>query len=370
LPCRANAGQISLAKYDQHLARLGECDLVIEAIAEQADVKSGLYARIVPHLAGGAVLASNTSGLGINALAGVLPQALRRRFFGMHFFNPPRYMRLVELAAARGTDAALLDEVETFLVTTLGKGVVRVKDTPSFIANRIGIFALLAAIHHAGRLDLACDDVDALTGPVIGRPKSATFRTADLAGLDTLERTVGRMTEALAADPWHGHFRLPAWLRGLVEEGALGDKRGRGIYRKAGGVVHVFDPLAGHYRPATVSVEPVVADILQSKDAAERLERLRSCQHAHAQFLWAVQRDLWHYCAVHLADIADSARERATRRRHGERAAARVGSRSRPPRSAWPRRVVLAGARGCGPAFPPERLPAPAFSGAPVRRHA
>src|SRR5690554_742956 len=185
---KALAARITPANYDTGLELLGECDLVIEAIAERMDWKQDLYRQVAPHIASHAVFATNTSGLGINKLAEVLPEELRGRFCGVHFFNPPRYMHLAELIPAAGTDKAVLEGLEAFLTSTLGKGVVYAKDTPNFIGNRIGVFSILATAHHTGEFGLGFDEVDALTGPLIGRPKSATYRTSDVVGLDTIDR--------------------------------------------------------------------------------------------------------------------------------------------------------------------------------------
>ncbi|MBC7944245.1 MAG: 3-hydroxyacyl-CoA dehydrogenase family protein, partial [Burkholderiales bacterium] len=297
------------ANYDQHLPMLAECDLVIEAIAERLDWKKDLYEKIAPYMAGHAVLASNTSGLAIKQLAQALPEALRARFCGVHFFNPPRYMHLVELIPSAATAPALLDQLESFLVTTLGKGVVRAKDTPNFIANRVGVFSMLATMHHAQTQGLGFDVVDALTGPVIGRPKSATFRTADVVGLDVLAHVVHTMRETLPDDPWRRYYTLPEWLAGLIQSGALGQKTKRGIYRKAGKEIEVFEVANGEYRVSAGTVEPEVAEMLKQKDTAEKFAILRASSHPQAQFLWAIFRDVFHYCAVHLADIADNARD-------------------------------------------------------------
>ena len=171
---RDYAERITPATYDHQIEALRDCDLIIEAVAERMDIKSGLYARIAPYIHDKAVFATNTSGLSIDQLARNLPEGLRSRFCGVHFFNPPRYMHLVELIPGRATDLRILDRLETFLVRTLGKGVVRAKDTPNFIANRIGVFSMVATMIHTDRFGLAVDLVDALTGPAIGRPKSAT----------------------------------------------------------------------------------------------------------------------------------------------------------------------------------------------------
>jgi 3-hydroxyacyl-CoA dehydrogenase len=300
---------IDIANYDQHLARLGECDLVIEAIAERLDWKKELYAKIVPHLAPSAILASNTSGLSLAALSAVMPESIRPRFCGIHFFNPPRYMHLVELIAAPDTQAVLLDGLETWLTMRLGKGVVRALDTPNFIANRIGVFSMLAVMHHTEAFGLGFDEVDALTGPLIGRPKSATYRTADVVGLDTLAHVVRTMQEALPEDPWHAHFQIPLWLSMLIEKGALGQKVGAGIYRKLGKEIQVLDLKLRDYRPSGGTVAEEVAAILKNRNPAERFAQLRASQHPQARFLWAIFRDLFHYAACHLAAIADNARD-------------------------------------------------------------
>jgi 3-hydroxyacyl-CoA dehydrogenase len=309
LAAAAKAVYIEAANYDQHLEQLRDCDLVIEAIAERMDLKKSLYDRIAAHLADHAVLASNTSGLSVNALAQSLPEALRERFCGVHFFNPPRYMYLVELIGARETRPELLDQLEAFLTTTLGKGVIRAKDTPNFIANRVGVFSILAAFHHTQRMGLGFDVVDALTGPLIGRPKSATYRTADVVGLDTLAHVVNTMKETLPDDPWHQYFDLPDWYRKLLEQGALGQKSGRGVYRKQGRDIQVLDLTTRDYRLSRAEPDPGVVEILKTKEVAERFQRLRESQHPQAQLLWAVFRDMLHYCAYQLADIADNARD-------------------------------------------------------------
>jgi 3-hydroxyacyl-CoA dehydrogenase len=303
------ASYIEAANYDQHLDRLRECDLVIEAISERMDWKSDLYRKIAPHIGERAIFASNTSGLSINALAEAFPEALRHRFCGVHFFNPPRYMHLVELIPCSATEPQLLDQLENFLVTTLGKGVIRAKDTPNFIANRVGVFSMLATIHHANAFGLGFDVVDALTGPLIGRPKSATFRTADVVGLDTFAHVVKTMADTLPADPWHPYYAVPAWLNTLIAQGALGQKTRRGVYQKIGANIQVLDAQTGAYRAGSGNADEHIVEILKNKDAAERLAKLHASQHPQAQFLWSIFRDTFHYCAVHLDEIADSARD-------------------------------------------------------------
>jgi len=300
---------IDAANYDEHLPLLAECDLVIEAIAERMDWKHDLYARIAPHLSSGAMLASNTSGLSINGLAGGLPEAMRPHFCGIHFFNPPRYMHLVEIIATRGSDADMLDALETWLTSRLGKGVVRALDTPNFVANRVGVFSLLAVMHHTAAFGLGFDEVDALTGPRIGRPKSATYRTADVVGLDTLAHVIRTMQETLPDDPWHAHFTVPPWLAALIQQGALGQKTRCGIFRKQGKEIQVLDLAQRDYRTSRGEVAAEVEELLKIRNPAEKFAALKASSHPQAQFLWAIFRDVFHYCAVQLENIADNARD-------------------------------------------------------------
>ncbi len=309
LASKSLASAITPSNYELGLKRLRDCDLVIEAIAERIDWKKELYEKIAPFLADHAVLASNTSGLGINKLAEALPARLRPRFCGVHFFNPPRYMHLAELIPARTTDKEVLQGLEAFLTTTLGKGVVYARDTPNFIGNRIGVFSILSTIHHTQESGLGFDEVDALTGPLVGRPKSATYRTSDVVGLDTMGHVIRTMADTLPDDPWHTYFKSPKWLTALVEKGALGQKAGAGIFRKVGKDILVLDLETQDYRPADRAAAPEVVEILKTKDPVAKFAALRASDHPQARFLWGVFRDLFHYSAYHLADIAETARD-------------------------------------------------------------
>jgi len=306
---KSRAGAIIPANYDQHVALLKDCDLIVEAIAEKLDWKRDLYAKIAPHVGKNAVLASNTSGLSINSLASVLDESLHHRFCGVHFFNPPRYMHLVEIIPCAKSDKDVLAGLEAFLTTTLGKGVVFAKDTPNFIGNRIGVFSMLATMHHTAQYKLSFDVVDALTGPAIGHPKSATYRTADVVGLDTMGHVIKTMDDTLPKDPWHEYYKAPPVLQALVGNGALGQKAGAGFFRKVGKDILVLDPAKADYVPQTGKVSDEVAGILKLKSPAEKFAKLRASSDPQAQFLWAVHRDLFHYAAYWLADIAESARD-------------------------------------------------------------
>ncbi len=309
LAVRDRAGYVEPANYDQHLDKLKECDLVIEAIAERMDWKLELYRRIAPYVAPNATLASNTSGLSIEAMAEGLPTELRSRFCGVHFFNPPRYMTLVELIPLRATEPQPLDDLESFLTTTLGKGVIRAFDTPNFIANRVGTFSIIATMHHTQAFGLTLDEVDALTGPLIGRASSATYRTMDVVGLDTVAHVVKTMQDRLPDDPWHKYFAPPSWLSVLIERGALGQKAGTGIYRKDGRDIRVFDVAKQDYFATGAKVDAGVEAVLKLKDPAEKFAKLQQSSHPQGQLIWSMFRDLFHYSAYHLGSIADNARD-------------------------------------------------------------
>ena len=309
LATKDRAQFIDVANYGADLDKLRDCDLIIEAIAEKMEWKLDLYAKVGPYIRSDAIFASNTSGLSINALDQGLPESMRDRFCGIHFFNPPRYMSLVELIPTTRTQPAMIDALEAWLTTRLGKSIVRAKDTPNFVANRVGVFSILAVMHHTARMGLGFDEVDALTGPLIGRPKSATYRTADVVGLDTMAHVIGTMDATLADDPWHAYFKSPEWLAGLIAKGALGQKTKGGIFRKEGKVINVLDLASGTYRPSAGEVAPEVLAILKNRNPADRFAQLHTSQHPQAQFLWAIFRDVFHYCACQLGAIADNARD-------------------------------------------------------------
>ncbi len=305
-----DADLIQPANYGEHMELLRECDLVIEAIAERMDWKVDLYQKIAPFVAEGAIVASNTSGLSITKLSEALPESIKPRFCGIHFFNPPRYMTLVELIATPGTQPIILDQLEAFATSTLGKGVVRAKDTPNFIANRIGIAGMLSTMKEVERFGLTYDVVDDLTGKKLGRASSGTFRTADVVGLDTMAHVVKTLQDNLSldTDPFYQSFGTPEVLKTLIEMGHLGQKAKAGFYKKVGRDVLRFDLASKDYVPAGEKSDEVYARMLK-RPAAERLKLLRNAEGPQGQFLWAILRNSFHYAAVHLASIAETARD-------------------------------------------------------------
>jgi len=303
-----DAAMIEQANYEEHLDRLKDCDLIIEAIAERMDWKLDLYTRIAPAIAPHAIVASNTSGLSITRLSEVLPEAIRPRFCGIHFFNPPRYMALVELIATPTTEPHVLDDLEAFVTTTLGKSVVRAKDTPNFVANRVGIAGMLATMKEAETYGLTYDVVDDLTGKKLGRASSGTFRTADVVGLDTMAHVMKTLQDNLQDDPFFASYATPPMVDQLIAAGHLGQKSGAGFYKKVGKDIQRFDPASGDYVAGGGKADEIVARILK-KPPAERLKLLHDSKNPQAQFLWAILRDSFHYAAVHLGEVADSARD-------------------------------------------------------------
>ena len=270
---------IQPANYDQHLPLLKECDLVIEAISERMDWKSDLYRKVAPHLGEHTIFASNTSGLSINRLAEAFPAELRRRFCGVHFFNPPRYMHLVELIPARADRAGAARRSRDFPRHHARQRRRAREGHAELHREPRRCFSLLATIHHAERLGIGFDTVDALTGALIGRPKSATFRTADVVGLDTFAHVVNTMKDTLPEDPWHRYYEVPAWLKRLIAEGALGQKTRRGVYQKVGRDIQVLDAASGSYRLSEGAADERIVEILKNKNIAERFEQLHASDH-------------------------------------------------------------------------------------------
>ena len=305
-----DAALIQPANYEENLEWLKDCDLIIEAIAERMDWKLDLYKKIAPFVPAHAILASNTSGLSITKLSEALPEEMKHRFCGIHFFNPPRYMALVELINTPTTEAHYLDALEGFVTSNLGKCVVRAKDSPNFIANRVGIAGMLAIMKETENFGLTYDVVDDLTGKKLGRASSGTFRTADVVGLDTMAHVIKTLQDTLSAetDPFYSTYATPEVLKTLLEMGNLGQKTKAGFFKKVGREVTRFELDSKEYSPGGQKADEVYARMLK-RPAAERLKLLRNAEGAQGQFLWAILRNSFHYAAVHLASIADNARD-------------------------------------------------------------
>ena len=253
---------------DDDLQAVAECDWILEAIVERLDAKQSLFARVETHRKADAIVSSNTSGIPISALAEGRSNGFRQHFLGTHFFNPPRYLHLLEVIPTPDTDPSVVDAVVAFADRRLGKGVVVAKDTPNFIANRIGLFGVMQVFRALASGDYTIEEIDAITGPAIGRPKSATFRTMDIAGIDVLAHVSRNLAERLDSEADRSVFELPPLVLELVKRGWVGAKAGQGFYQKAAdGEILTLDPPSMQYRPKQ-SVR------LSSLDAARSIENV------------------------------------------------------------------------------------------------
>jgi 3-hydroxyacyl-CoA dehydrogenase len=263
------AAFIEIGNTDDDLARLGECDLVIEAIIEQLEPKRALYERLETLLGPETIVASNTSGIPMKQLTAGRAESFRRRFLGMHFFNPPRYLHLLEITPTETTSPETFDAARDFSDLVLGKGIVVARDVPGFIANRLGVYGMVLAVRLMEKHDLSIDDVDFHTGTLLGRAKSATFRTADLSGIDVIAHVTRELSATTGED-----FQLPAWILALVKSGHVGEKSGSGFYRKSGKEILTLDWRSGEYRPRA-SVADAELEALAKLPLPKRFAALR-----------------------------------------------------------------------------------------------
>ena len=303
-----DAALIQPANYEENLELLRGCDLIIEAIAERMDWKEDLYKKIAPFVNENAILATNTSGLSITKMSQVLPEQLRPRFLGIHFFNPPRYMYLVELITTPTTRPEIVDQLETFVTTAVGKGVIRAKDTPNFIANRTGIAGGLFTMIEVEKSGLSFDVVDDLTGKRMGRASSATFRTLDIVGIDILSKGSQTLRDNLPNDPFLANFVEPPVVTRLLEKGTLGQKTGAGFFKKEGKNVLRLDPATMTYVAGGAKGDKAVTDLFKLP-VAERVKAFRESEHPQAKLVWAIMRNAFHYSAVVAGEIADTCRD-------------------------------------------------------------
>ncbi|HKW14713.1 MAG TPA: 3-hydroxyacyl-CoA dehydrogenase family protein, partial [Candidatus Krumholzibacteria bacterium] len=306
----ARARRVSVGNLDDDLERLRECDWVLEAVVEKLDIKRSLFEKIAPYLKPGAIVSTNTSGLSITEMAAALPEALRPRFLGTHFFNPPRYLHLLELVPHAGTDPALLAFMREFGDAVLGKGVVIAKDSPDFIANRIGTFSVMSAIRAMIDGGYTVEEVDALTGPLIGRPKSATFRTLDLVGLDIMVHASTTVYDRATTDEKRDYFKAPDLLTKMLTGGMLGDKSGKGFYQKvrgAGGAseIQTLDIATLSYRERQSAKFPSLEAAKTMDDIGERVRAVINGKDRAAAFVWKAMAETFLYAAARLGEIAD-----------------------------------------------------------------
>ncbi|HEY5908235.1 MAG TPA: 3-hydroxyacyl-CoA dehydrogenase/enoyl-CoA hydratase family protein, partial [Vicinamibacteria bacterium] len=301
-----HGAQLRVGNFEDDLAReLKDADWVFEAVVEDLEIKKQLFAKVASLVKPAAIVSSNTSGLGIAKMSAPLPAAFRQRFLGTHFFNPPRYLKLLETIPGPETLPEVLAAVEDFADRVLGKGVVRCKDTPNFIANRIGSFGFGAALKAMTDLDLTVEEVDALTGPALGRAKSATFRTADLAGVDVAVKVAENLYAAVETDPQRELYQVPAFMKEMVKRGLLGEKTGAGFYKKVGADIFTLDWKSLEYRPRQKPKFAALDAAANNPDPLARLAQVMAGQDRAAQFLWRVLAGTALYAAAMLPEIAD-----------------------------------------------------------------
>lgn len=300
---------VTVGNFEDDLDALKEVDWVVEAVVERMDVKLSLFAKIAPYLKPTALLTTNTSGLSVNAMAGGLPVELRPRFFGTHFFNPPRYMHLLELIAAEETDPAIFATFGAFAEKRLGKGVVVASDSPNFVANRVGVYGICATLKAMEKHGIDPETVDLLTGKPMGRPKSATFGTADLVGLDVLGHVAKTQRDG-TSDPAEKELcTLPAWVEKMLGEGKLGLKTGGGFYKrvKANGEKKTLtlDPVTGEYRDKAKVKLPVLEEIKEVAEPGKRLAALLKVKGPAGDFVREITAMTMHFAASKVGEICD-----------------------------------------------------------------
>ncbi len=292
------AAAIRIGNIEDDLALLAGCDLVVEAIIEQLEPKRALYERLEGVLPEHSLIASNTSGIPIQTLTEGRSDSFRSRFLGMHFFNPPRYLHLLEIIPGVETSPETLDAARWFSDRILGKGIVIAKDVPGFIANRLGVYGMVLAIRMMEKHDLSIDEVDVLTGVLMGRSKSATFRTADLSGIDVIGHVTKELSEATGED-----FSLPAWVLALVEAGNVGEKSGSGFYRRVGKEIQTLDWKTGQYGPQAKPASPDL-DRIGRLPLAERFAAMRDWTGREGDFVKEYLLAFSHYVLDRARSIA------------------------------------------------------------------
>ena len=298
---------IAPGNFEDDLGRVAACDWIIEAVSEDLEIKRSLWQRVAALRAAGSIVSTNTSGIPLARISEGFAPEFRQHFLGTHFFNPPRYLHLAEVIPGADTKPEVLDWVSTFCELHLGKGVVRCKDTPNFIANRIGCF-FGAKVHHLTEEGgYTVEEVDALTGPLIGLPKSASFRLVDIIGLDVWVHVMRNLYAAAPDDPARELYVTPWAMQQMMELGWLGEKRGQGFYKRVGPGKEIWalDLKTLEYHPANKARFPAVEAARNIEDLGERLRTLVAGEDRAGQFLWRLLRDFFLYSAQMVPEISD-----------------------------------------------------------------
>ncbi|MDC0762419.1 3-hydroxyacyl-CoA dehydrogenase NAD-binding domain-containing protein [Brevibacillus sp. AG] len=306
---KKNIDLITVGNFEDHLSCLSEVDWIIEVVVENIEVKKSVFAMVEAHRKPGTIVSSNTSGVSINEMAEGRSDDFRKHFLGTHFFNPPRYLKLLELIPGLDTDPQVISFMKHFGEHVLGKGMVVCKDTPNFIANRIGTYGLQVSIHEMVRLGLGVDEVDALTGPVIGRPKSATFRTLDVVGLDTYVHVAGNVRNKSTDEQERSVFEVPEFVLQMVEKRWIGQKAGQGFFKQVktekGKEILALSVDTLEYRPSVRPKFPSLETAKTAKTLPEKLRALAYGKDKGSEFVWSVFKKVLLYSAEKAHEIAD-----------------------------------------------------------------
>jgi 3-hydroxyacyl-CoA dehydrogenase len=303
-----NAALVSTGNLEDDLEQVADCDLIVEAVIERLDIKQALFARLEKICPPSTIIASNTSGLRIVDMLVGRTAEFKQHFMVTHFFNPPRYMKLLELVAGPDTTADAKARAEQFGKDVLGKGIVWAKDTPNFVGNRIGVQAMMSTIHLMLEHKLTPEDVDAISGLPMGHPKSASFRTADMVGLDTLGHVIKNCYETLLQDEERPTFATPPFIAAMIEKGQLGDKTKGGFYKKVGKDIQTLDPYTGEYRAkgGDEAIAKACKAVGKIEDVGERLRKLVATPGVVGEFAWKALSRSMAYSARRMGEITDS----------------------------------------------------------------
>lgn len=307
---KSYASRITPGNFDDDMPKIRKCDWIIEVVIENMDIKKKLFTeKIIPNLSEDAIISSNTSGLSINELSQVLPENLRKNFLATHFFNPPRYMRLLEIIPCKDTDQAVIDYMSDFISVRLGKGVVYGKDTANFIANRIGVFSMYNTFKHMLDMGMTVEEVDAVAGTATAKPKSAAFRTADLVGLDTLVHVGTNSYDSAPDDEARDTFIAPDFIKEMVEKGLLGNKTKKGFYKKekidGKRQIFFYDYNDGEYKPLQKPKFASVGSVKQVDDPAQRVTMMLAGKDKASELAWKTTRDTLIYAINRIPEISD-----------------------------------------------------------------
>jgi 3-hydroxyacyl-CoA dehydrogenase len=302
---------ITLGNFEDYLGQLKGCDWIVEAVTEDLTIKRPLLDKIQAVRSPGAIVSSNTSGISISSLSGGCSEDFRRHFLGAHFFNPPRYLHLLEIIPTPETLPEVVGAISHFGEEVLGKGIVVAKDTPNFIANRIGVFTTLNTLRIMQEDGYSVEEIDTLTGPVLGMPKSATFRTLDIVGLDVLTHVVKNLGDSLPQDERRDLFHVPGFVEQMIERGLLGDKTGQGFFKKVKGKsegeseILTLDLATFHYRPRQRATFPSLELACNVDNLQERVKVLFQAPDRAGQFYRKLFSDVFHYAALRVPEISD-----------------------------------------------------------------